>query len=92
MIQFLQYLINFVWARWFAPTRVVERQMDGCQASYMSREDYGIVIGHDKRNLYPYKEHVPYWLIHFDGERKDEWYPKCFFVYQDDDGTWVRSC
>lgn len=88
----IQAIINFVWAKWFAPIRVVERQMDGCMAEYMSREDYGTVIGHDTRRLYPYEKYVPYWLIQFDGARKNEWYPKCFFVYQDDDGTWVRSC
>lgn len=95
MIQFIQAIINIVWAKLYpyvAPTRVVERQWDGCMAHYMSREDYGTVIGHDVRTLYPYDDRVPYWLIQFDGERPDEWYPKCFFVYQDDDGTWVRTC
>ena len=47
MIQSLQRLINALCSK--GPTRVVERQMDGCMAEYMSREDYGTVIGHDTR-------------------------------------------
>lgn len=88
-------LINNLRA-WVRPratrTRVVERQMDGCMAHRMSREDYGTVIDHRMGHLYPYADPVPFWLIHFDGDRRDEWYPKCFFVYQDDDDTWVRTC
>ncbi len=77
--------------RSYEPTRVVERQMDGCMAHHMSREDYGTVIEHDMCPLYPFDELVPFWLIQFDGERKDEWYPKCFFVYQDDHCIWERE-
>ena len=83
---------------WFvraAPTiRVVERQMDGCMAHYCSREDYGTVIGHDSRLLLGFSDtkKVPWWLIRWDGDREDQWYPGMFFKYTDDDGTWVREC
>lgn len=98
MTRFLQAIINVVWAKLYpyvTSTRVVERQMDGCMAHYMSREDYGTVIGHDRRLLKGHSdfEKVAYWLIQFDGDREDQWYPKCFFSDgRDDDGTRVRTC
>jgi len=91
MIKFMQAIVNAVWARWFSPIRVVERQMDGCMAAYICREDYGTVIGYAMRPL-PSEGKSHHWLIRFDGERRDEWYPKSFFSYQDDNGLWVRDC
>lgn len=90
-------MVSFAWFKnkIMPSIRVVERQMDGCMAHYCSREDYGTVIGHDERSLYGSGEKLShYWLIKWDEEagREPEWYPACFFSWQQSDGTHVRSC
>lgn len=75
------------------PIRVIERQWDGCMANSLTREDKGTVIDFDMRLLIGWSDRtkVEYWLIRWDGDREDSWYPAMFFR-RTETGELVRDC
>lgn len=73
------------------PIRVVEREMRGCMANVLHREDRGTVIGYRTGSVYPDPSPRPFWLVRWDGDRPDQWYPAYFFSHQEHDRTYIRT-
>ncbi len=89
MNKILQTIINLLWVK--LPTvRVVERL--GAGNGYYDREDYGTVVECNYRPIVGYSDYPiePWWLIRWDGDRKNTWIPQDSFRHRDEHGTWVR--